>query len=192
MAAARAAADAARAALAAVQQAQQAARGGGGGLPPGWEAVADGQGGQYYFNSQTLETTWEKPPWLLPGWEAVADGQGGTYYYNAQTQETKWDVPAAPAGADPAEDLARAQEAHAAADAEFKIKDADVAKHTATYNAAERAAQQAEAKAQGSAQAKAQAEAAVKEAAAANDAYQKDAADADSAGITVLKKGGRR
>ena len=98
-------------------------------------------------------------------------------------------MPAAPAGADPAEDLSRAQEAHALADAEFKSKDAEVAKATATYNAAERAAQQAEGKAQGSAQAKAKADAAVKEAAAANDAYQKDAADADSAGITVLKKG---
>ena len=30
-------------------------------LPYGWEAVDDGEGGEYFYNAQTGESVWERP-----------------------------------------------------------------------------------------------------------------------------------
>ena len=59
---------------AATQAKQQAAAtvraaggGGGGGLREGWSEVPDGQGGTYYANPTTGETSWEKPAGFTSG-----------------------------------------------------------------------------------------------------------------------------
>ena len=55
--------------------------------------MTDGQGGQYYFNSQTQQVTWEKPSLLLPGWKEAMAHDGRVYYYNKKTKATSWHMP---------------------------------------------------------------------------------------------------
>ena len=88
-----------------------------GALPPGWTAhVSESSrpGETYYYNSETDETTWERPSGgggvstsaedkttstdgaLPSGWTAhVSESSrpGETYYYNSETDETKWEKP---------------------------------------------------------------------------------------------------
>jgi len=91
----------------------------GGALPPGWTAVEDGEGGQYYWHEETDETSWDKPTLgsgggggggggegagaaladAAPGeeaaaaetWEPMDDGAGNTFFYNPATGESKWE-----------------------------------------------------------------------------------------------------
>eukprot|EP00934_Nitzschia_sp_Nitz4_P008522 Nitzschia sp. Nitz4//scaffold34_size148208//91553//101858//NITZ4_002988-RA/size148208-snap-gene-0.209-mRNA-1//1//CDS//3329548819//8512//frame0 len=85
-------------------------------LMSGWTKAVDPQtGGEYYYNPETGETSWESPvaaqtnldavdqtesneidgPDELPsGWVIMVDDQTGeAYYYNEITQETSWELP---------------------------------------------------------------------------------------------------
>jgi len=60
------------------------------GLPEHWRQYADNQGRTYYWNSCTLESTYDKPAPLPDGWHEHRDPATGVlYYYNYYTRETK-------------------------------------------------------------------------------------------------------
>ncbi|KAF2856153.1 hypothetical protein T440DRAFT_463487 [Plenodomus tracheiphilus IPT5] len=74
------------------------------GYPPpvsAWQAVPAADGKEYYYNTVTKQTTWEKPDELKDeveraiagtGWAAqVANGK--RYFYHTQTKETTWAIP---------------------------------------------------------------------------------------------------
>ena len=83
--------------------------------PSPWKAATAPDGRTYYFNQDTLETTWEMPhqgPAVSPEekgpsqqqeqiadaahscpWKAAAAPDGRTYYFNEYTQETTWEMP---------------------------------------------------------------------------------------------------
>ncbi|ODV97559.1 hypothetical protein PACTADRAFT_47456 [Pachysolen tannophilus NRRL Y-2460] len=67
-----------------------------------WEAVVDDEGRTYYYNSQTQESTWDKPYELLTNlekallespWKEFTSEDGEKYYYNEISQESRWEVP---------------------------------------------------------------------------------------------------
>jgi hypothetical protein len=78
-------------------------------LAAGWTSALDGEGGTYYYNEATRESTYEFPeappddddgngeegvPAQLPdGWESATDAEGGTYYFNVDTRESTYDFP---------------------------------------------------------------------------------------------------
>ena len=81
-------------------------------LPEGWEvhiSKTSNPGKEYYFNTKTGETVWEKPGVsesesgrdegdgsLPPGWTAhvsESSDPGKTYYFNESTGETAWEKP---------------------------------------------------------------------------------------------------
>jgi hypothetical protein len=87
-------------------------------LPDGWIEATDSSSGKvYYCNTDTQETSWERPVVentagtskertelevtetvviedIADGWEEVQDPTtGNTYYFNKETQETSWEKP---------------------------------------------------------------------------------------------------
>ena len=79
-------------------------------LPEGWEvhiSKTSNPGKEYYFNTKTGETVWEKPGEsesgrdegdgsLPPGWTShvsESSDPGKTYYFNESTGETAWEKP---------------------------------------------------------------------------------------------------
>merc|ERR1711871_8540 len=75
------------------------------GLPEGWSKMVDPNSGQpYYYNSNTGESSWEKPAapasemqaqTSAGAWQQVetAPGSGQFYWYNAQTGQSQWNPP---------------------------------------------------------------------------------------------------
>jgi len=74
------------------------------GLPEGWSKMVDPNSGQpYYYNSNTGESSWEKPAApatameAMPAagaWQQVMDpGSGQYYWYNSQTGQSQWTPP---------------------------------------------------------------------------------------------------
>ena len=68
-----------------------------------WEALVDDESKDtYYHNTETGETTWDKPADFDDApvapqskWEALVDEESKeTYYHNTETGETTWDKPA--------------------------------------------------------------------------------------------------
>lgn len=67
-----------------------------------WQEVADSTGKVYFYNSETGESTWEKPEELFTDFERAllrtnwkeytADG-GHKYYFNTVTQQSVWSIP---------------------------------------------------------------------------------------------------
>lgn len=69
-------------------------------LPAGWTEHQDpNTGNNFYSNTTTGQTTWERPKAALPdGWAEHVDPQTGrTFFYKAATGETSWERPGAPA-----------------------------------------------------------------------------------------------
>lgn len=63
-----------------------------------WQQAQDDAGRVYYYNSETLETSWEKPADFTDSsscsWKAYKTDDGREYYHNETTGETTWDKPA--------------------------------------------------------------------------------------------------
>lgn len=55
-----------------------------------WTIHNDDEGREYYYNSRTKVSSWEKPEILK--WEK-ASAEGKEYYYNTETLETSWTLP---------------------------------------------------------------------------------------------------
>lgn len=69
----------------------------------GWQAVSGQDGKVYYYNSETLETTWEKPEELFTeldrailnaNWKEYTAEGGTKYWYNVKNGQSVWDTPA--------------------------------------------------------------------------------------------------
>ena len=67
-----------------------------------WQTHIAEDGRNYYYNVQTLETTWEKPQELYTDvdraiqnsvWKQYSAANGGKYWHNTQTNETTWETP---------------------------------------------------------------------------------------------------
>lgn len=75
-----------------------------------WEKVTDDDGKEYYYNSVTEETSWDRPEGFQEAtakdedkkdgddgkkgdWEKLTDEEGREYYYNATKDVTQWDKP---------------------------------------------------------------------------------------------------
>eukprot|EP01107_Rhizomastix_libera_P003972 TRINITY_DN167_c0_g1_i1.p1 TRINITY_DN167_c0_g1~~TRINITY_DN167_c0_g1_i1.p1 ORF type:complete len:812 (+),score=313.36 TRINITY_DN167_c0_g1_i1:97-2436(+) len=61
-----------------------------------WKSVKDSASGDtYYFNTETKETTWDKPREVEKReWKEIKDPESGdSYYYNRKTKVTTWDTP---------------------------------------------------------------------------------------------------
>lgn len=67
-----------------------------------WQEVPDSTGKVYYYNSETGESTWEKPEELFTdferallktNWKEYTAEGGHKYYFNAVTQESVWSIP---------------------------------------------------------------------------------------------------
>lgn len=68
----------------------------------GWQAVSGQDGKVYYYNSDTLETTWEKPEELFTeldrailnvNWKEYTAEGGTKYWYNVKNGQSVWDTP---------------------------------------------------------------------------------------------------
>jgi pre-mRNA-processing factor 40 len=68
----------------------------------GWQAVSGQDGKVYYYNSDTLETTWEKPEELFTAldrailnvnWKEYTAEGGTKYWYNVKNGQSVWDTP---------------------------------------------------------------------------------------------------
>lgn len=71
-----------------------------------WQSVKDKHGRQYFYNSHTGVTTWEKPKELWTpqelylhklGWQRFTTKDGRPYWYNEKLQKSVWDPPEMPA-----------------------------------------------------------------------------------------------
>lgn len=58
-----------------------------------WEKVTDDEGNEYYYNSETQETSWTNPEVDQSDWQEFSTEDGQKYYYNVKTEETTWDKP---------------------------------------------------------------------------------------------------
>lgn len=61
-----------------------------------WEQLKTDDGQVYYYNKETLETSWTLPEGeeaTVPTWQEYTTNDGKTYYYNESTGETTWDKP---------------------------------------------------------------------------------------------------
>jgi len=72
--------------------------------PPGWKRFADHSGVELYVNSETGESTWERPnsamvaaaggkDGLPAGWMSLRNDCGQTYYHHAESNMTSWERP---------------------------------------------------------------------------------------------------
>lgn len=61
-----------------------------------WTEVQDTEGRTYYFNTDTQESTWERPAELgsrANAWRECTSEDGKTYYYNDDTKKSAWEMP---------------------------------------------------------------------------------------------------
>lgn len=63
-----------------------------------WEQLKTDEGQTYYYNKETLETSWTLPEGeeasvVTSGWQEYITDDGKTYYYNESTGKTTWDKP---------------------------------------------------------------------------------------------------
>ncbi|CUS24896.1 LAQU0S21e00892g1_1 [Lachancea quebecensis] len=68
-----------------------------------WKEASDAEGRVYYYDTDSGETTWDKPRELLTelelkleehGWKTGKTEEGQLYYYNQETGESAWEIPA--------------------------------------------------------------------------------------------------
>ena len=70
-------------------------------LPPGWKRFADDSGIELYVNSETGESTWERPKTAMSGgkdglptgWTSFKNDSGQTYYHHAESNMSSWERP---------------------------------------------------------------------------------------------------
>ncbi|RLV88928.1 hypothetical protein DV515_00015165, partial [Chloebia gouldiae] len=110
-----------------------------------WTEHKSPDGRTYYYNTETKQSTWEKPDDLkTPAeqllskcpWKEYKSDSGKPYYYNSQTKESRW---AKPKELEDLEAMIKAEENSAAAKKEDE--DAQPVKKTYTWNTKEEAKQ---------------------------------------------------
>jgi WW domain len=61
-------------------------------LPPGWTSARTDEGQEYFVETVTNTSVWERPN-LPAGWIETTTEEGATYYVNGLTQATQWETP---------------------------------------------------------------------------------------------------
>ena len=76
-------------------------------LPPNWQQLRDEQDNEYFYNSVTGASSWERPtgvgaPTTMAGaigdWEQIMDESGQPYWLNTVTGVSQWEAPAESVG----------------------------------------------------------------------------------------------
>lgn len=62
-------------------------------LPRPWIEIMAPDGRPYYHNTETGETTWDRPDKKPKKWTEHKTPEGQVYYYNAQNGESVWEKP---------------------------------------------------------------------------------------------------
>jgi hypothetical protein len=94
-------------------------------VPSAWVQSSTDDGTVYYYNSETGESSWERPAamdapvasQLAEGWAECNTDDGTIYYYNASSGESSWEKPLAPAGSSSGQGQAEREQAAQQAEA---------------------------------------------------------------------------